>query len=273
MSYASPHPVVRHPLRTSAFTLIELLVVIAIIAILAAILFPVFAQAREKARQTSCLSNIKQIGLGLMMYMQDADGTYPPHLMLNVPSTTGGITHATWPQFVQPNIKNRGVFSCPSAGDGPTLNELSFTSANYAASQTAVTYGMNYWLNSYYYADANESAIKSPAQTVWVLETGSPQARIPSGLVNPAAGFYQAYAPYYGAVIARTNATYGFDVPQAAARLANRHNDGLNVLWADGHAKWTKRNVLEEDVHGDGRTIGPNLVPDNPGSKYWWGRN
>ena len=65
-----------------AFTLIELLVVIAIIAILAAILFPVFAQAREKARQTSCLSNLKQIGLGLMMYTQDYDETYPMNLFL-----------------------------------------------------------------------------------------------------------------------------------------------------------------------------------------------
>ncbi|HEY3298451.1 MAG TPA: prepilin-type N-terminal cleavage/methylation domain-containing protein, partial [Armatimonadota bacterium] len=68
---------VRATKRNSGFTLIELLVVIAIIAILAAILFPVFAQAREKARSASCLSNEKQIGLGLMMYMQDYDETYP----------------------------------------------------------------------------------------------------------------------------------------------------------------------------------------------------
>lgn len=87
------------------FTLIELLVVIAIIAILAAILFPVFARAREKARQTSCLSNIKQIGLALMMYSEDYDERYP---------CTGGA----WWSPLMPYVKNAQVFRCPSLNDG-----------------------------------------------------------------------------------------------------------------------------------------------------------
>lgn len=91
--------------RRRGFTLIELLVVIAIIAILAAILFPVFARARAKARQTSCLSNVKQISLALMMYAQDNDETYP------VVSHTGGYD---WWNGLQPYVKNSQIFRCPA---------------------------------------------------------------------------------------------------------------------------------------------------------------
>ncbi|MBM3498472.1 MAG: DUF1559 domain-containing protein [Armatimonadetes bacterium] len=91
--------------RSQGFTLIELLVVIAIIAILAAILFPVFARAREKARQTSCLSNVKQLGLGVMMYCQDYDETYPgyyPPWPATVPSPQG----CSWWEGIYPYVKN-----------------------------------------------------------------------------------------------------------------------------------------------------------------------
>src|SRR5687768_4219676 len=93
--------------RRRAFTLIELLVVIAIIAILAAILFPVFAQARDKARTSSCLSNTKQLGTALMMYTQDFDET-------NVPNGTG-TNNPQWPDLLQPYAKNTGILICPSS--------------------------------------------------------------------------------------------------------------------------------------------------------------
>jgi len=96
-------------MRRRGFTLIELLVVIAIIAILAAILFPVFARAREKARQTSCLSNNKQIGLGLLMYAQDYDEKLPFHC----PAWGWAVC---WAQAINPYVKNSQIFQCPSVG-------------------------------------------------------------------------------------------------------------------------------------------------------------
>jgi prepilin-type N-terminal cleavage/methylation domain-containing protein len=108
-------------MKRTGFTLIELLVVIAIIAILAAILFPVFARAREKARMTSCLSNLKQIGLGLMMYVQDYDETWPS-MRVFPPYTTDYNTSPWWcreyyggiPTLLQPYVKNHQLFWCSS---------------------------------------------------------------------------------------------------------------------------------------------------------------
>ena len=113
----------RRPANVRAFTLIELLVVIAIIAILAAILFPVFAQARAKARQTACLSNMKQIGIGTQMYIQDYDGVIPPALIYYAPRLANGNQDTSgppicWPSLIHPYLKNEDIFVCPSANDG-----------------------------------------------------------------------------------------------------------------------------------------------------------
>ena len=99
---------------TPGFTLIELLVVIAIIAILAAILFPVFSRARAKARQTACLSNIKQLTLAIDMYAQDNDETLPPSRQWSgaIPS---GANPLIWPAYIAPYIKNTQIFECPDA--------------------------------------------------------------------------------------------------------------------------------------------------------------
>lgn len=110
---AAGHALRRGPAR-SAFTLIELLVVIAIISILAAILFPVFAQAREKARQTTCLSNEKQIGLAILQYVQDYDETMPFGGWNPIKAPDNTDSCYSWRYTVQPYVKNAGVFLCPS---------------------------------------------------------------------------------------------------------------------------------------------------------------
>lgn len=110
-------------MRRNGFTLLELLVVIAIIAILAAILFPVFARARENARRSSCQSNLKQIGLAFAQYTQDYDDWYPGARMTNAVATS-------WRENIQPYIKSRQIMVCPSAGSRATYAGL--TASAYA---------------------------------------------------------------------------------------------------------------------------------------------
>jgi prepilin-type N-terminal cleavage/methylation domain-containing protein/prepilin-type processing-associated H-X9-DG protein len=226
-----------------AFTLIELLVVVAIISVLAAILFPVFARARENARRASCMSNMKQIGLGMFMYMQDYDGMY----MVSVSKdATGNIL---WPQFIQPYVKSLNLFNCPSFSK-TTFTQGSSASAYYN-SAASVPYGLNFWLLGEYY-HLSEAGLQTPSETVLVAETGN------SASSAATAGYFQCYPSYYG-YTTPTNTQYGFQ-GNGAARLTDRHMDGLNILWADGHVKWMKRSVIEADV---GSTTA---------SKYWWGR-
>jgi prepilin-type N-terminal cleavage/methylation domain-containing protein/prepilin-type processing-associated H-X9-DG protein len=127
--------------RTRGFTLIELLVVIAIIAILAAILFPVFAQAREKARAISCLSNMKQLTTAIQMYTQDYDETFPVGF--------DGVTwvgNDLWPQKVQPYVKSLGIFVCPDDGAGGPIHS---SDARWG-DKSWMGWGISYASNGYY---------------------------------------------------------------------------------------------------------------------------
>jgi prepilin-type N-terminal cleavage/methylation domain-containing protein len=132
-----------------AFTLIELLVVIAIIAILAAILFPVFAKAREKARQTACLSNMKQIGLALIQYTQDYDEKFPSGYITGTVQPLGNGANGVgmgWAGEVSPYVKSTGVFHCPddptsaTQGTTPQAYPVSYAMAEFAANETQAYY-------------------------------------------------------------------------------------------------------------------------------------
>jgi prepilin-type N-terminal cleavage/methylation domain-containing protein/prepilin-type processing-associated H-X9-DG protein len=178
------------------FTLIELLVVIAIIAILAAILFPVFAKAREKARQTSCLSNVKQILLGVMQYAQDNDETLPPGALIKQSTPT-----VNWYQAIDPYLKNSQILICPSK------------------SSEVLGYGWNYQEFGYYELDHGTGwattlgAITAPAETILLGDNAD------SG------GNRYLYR--------RTDAS-----------LPKRHNEGGNMGFCDGHAKWYSHSAL-----------------------------
>ncbi|MES2460496.1 MAG: DUF1559 domain-containing protein, partial [Armatimonadota bacterium] len=160
-------PGVRRPL--SGFTLIELLVVIAIIAILAAILFPVFAQAREKARQTACLSNMKQMGLAIMQYSNDYDEALPVQ-------GDGAQNRGRWMYQVYPYVKNIQVYTCPNFPEG-ALNTADLMWS------TITGYGWNACmgdndskqppLTGTIQTSYNLAQIKKPADTIIIGETGA----------------------------------------------------------------------------------------------------
>ncbi len=200
------------------FTLIELLVVIAIIAILAAILFPVFAQAREKARQTSCLSNLKQMGTALMMYVQDYDEMLPmgwtstnnrardwttdllPYIKMGSEADAKLVNEAlaaSRPDLFSARVP---VYQCPSKGPSRDTRGL------------RRGYGYNWWLGTV--PSTSLAAISAPADCV-------------------------AFAEVFGEV----DRVFPFKTPNTDPRFLPeaRHSDGLNLAFSDGHAKWYKK--------------------------------
>ena len=205
------------------FTLIELLVVIAIIAILAAILFPVFARAREKARQTSCLSNCKQLGLGTMMYAQDYDEKYN--------YWTTGLGDASpsaqpWWVVIEPYVKNGQIFVCPSKPSwGPYVNYHQSFSVPFFPG-----YGMN--PNVQYYGGGLPLAlIRFPASLVVLADSCHPMGE------NWRFAWPEAPGGWNTTPSKCTNAlTMNPDYA--------RHNSGDNFVMADGHAKWLEAKTF-----------------------------
>jgi len=215
----------------TAFTLIELLVVIAIIAILAAILFPVFAQAREKARQTACLSNLKQMGAALMMYAQDSDEALP---FVSFADYTQSATLAeSWTRAMQPYLKNKPILRCPSDDSARWDSD--------ADDRFVTSYAFNAWLkadNPY----PTLGAIARPASVIALTESGDQNLKDHFApyfwRFDPA---FAAFAPWYPGAYAGMHPGSFDDAKDEARNLAlRRHSDGFNALYLDGHAKWAR---------------------------------
>ena len=245
---------IRH--KNSAFTLIELLVVIAIIAILAAILFPVFARARENARRSSCLSNLKQIGLGMIQYTQDYDETMPQ-------TSWGGVSgqgsRFFWMDAIQPYVKSTQLFTCPSRAN--TFGGADYTQYVPIAQRGILNQFGTYGINNTYYdmktyggmvhsGPAGQSLAKqdAPATTIMAVETNATLGKAEWGAGTVLSFKTEADAdPACGGVPCAYAGTFGF----GTVRVVGPHFGGTNVLYCDGHAKFGKFDpILENKKYG-----------------------
>jgi prepilin-type N-terminal cleavage/methylation domain-containing protein/prepilin-type processing-associated H-X9-DG protein len=210
----------------SGFTLIELLVVIAIIAILAAILFPVFAAAREKARQTSCLSNMKELGLGCSMYSTDYDEHYASAngTCYGAPagcSQDNPLPSEQWQWTIYPYVKNWQIYLCP---DDPRDNNI------------PVSYVYNNWGLNYHITNNGGLSLggtADPAETVELVEGGN------TGYTDGTAFHMQAAREVEDYTLWTQWNRITHDEPDwNYSDKSPRHGDGRNVTWVDGHAKY-----------------------------------
>jgi prepilin-type N-terminal cleavage/methylation domain-containing protein/prepilin-type processing-associated H-X9-DG protein len=242
-----------------AFTLIELLVVIAIVAILAAILFPVFAKAREAARQSSCASNLRQLGTALMMYVQDNEGGFPLHYTSPPSYTSGGYWFGTLNGGVvdktggmlYPYTKNHQIQLCPSFG------------GRFAYSGATGGYGYN-WIYlasnpaTFNYGDyaVYEAQITRPAECIAFADAATYRTTAPAGV-------YETFS------VAPPSSSLGFgDFPNAHFR----HNGGCNAVFVDGHVRPLKPPLLSskpENASNDLHHLGQNRNDDG---RYFSGR-
>ena len=214
--------------ETFGFTLIELLIVIAIIAILAAILFPVFQKARARAYRATCQSNLKQMGLAVMLYTQDNDETLMPGHPLAAPNPDGGGNYGGWAGPVYPYLRSPQVFLCPTdprtpqTTGGVTFNPLTYF-ANINLSAGADPAGLP------------QSALTAPSATVLLAEaTGGGLAVSAAPLSDPDESL----------------STFANQFVSVSAPGANRHEGGRDFLLADGHVRWLRPEAVSTGTPG-----------------------
>lgn len=223
-------------MKCKGFTLIELLVVVAIIAILAAILFPVFGRARENARRSSCMSNLKQMGLGMMMYVQDYDERYPKEYI-----TVNG-TNLFWVDVLNPYMKSYQVFICPSA-----VATNSWREGGYGSNRNIFVRGADPVISM--------PAVESAANTYLIMDFGT--TSFTAGIV--------VGLPAHAQYLPGSGNTRGLDTAECPRLIdgrpywqryiddcmSGRHFLGVNTVFADGHVKWLKsHNVYLEGRKG-----------------------
>lgn len=227
--------------KAAGFTLIELLVVISIIAILAALLFPTFARARESARRASCASNLKQIGLAMLQYAQDNDERC-------LPGATGdGVTNGLgWMCIIQPYLKSTQILICPSDGDRSTSLDNPIN-GRWFSGMTAfhVSYAYNGHISGTNLGGATEAdkaiidasavslaLIQNPTTTVMATDSGAnPSTNINPLLWTPKKGAWILEDARLSMVKEPSDVNYNVAAPIA------RHMETTNVLWVDGHVK------------------------------------
>ncbi|GIV11519.1 MAG: hypothetical protein KatS3mg020_1010 [Fimbriimonadales bacterium] len=219
-------------MKRYGFTLIELLVVIAIIAILAAILFPVFAQAREKARQTQCLSNCRQMGIAVQMYTQDYDETLPTVRMMGTPGES-------WIVLVQPYVKNELLRRCPSDGS-PAWNDTQ--------NPRLTSYGFNAYFDPFHPPYGNHmqgrpmtlASVNFPANCVFAAELAERHSR--TGMLIRGDHFMPMYWGNPPRVVDSQMNMMTWDMERRipTTLAITRHSGGSNYVFVDGHAKWHK---------------------------------
>ena len=247
-------------MRSRAFSLLELLVVVAILSLLAALLFPVFARAKENARRSSCSSNLRQIGLALNQYAQDFDGWTPG-------SESGFVS---WPTLLFPYIKGEEVFVCSSGtrtfavanGLSPRTNyrDTSNNDGSFVPLRR-VNHGLSYALNAIQTGKsiAGSNGWTSAGFTGTVLEPGANGSK--SGFIGVGAtatiGLNEAGIEdpsgtirIFDAMATTNNGTSLRSISAeertdhlalaTASKTSNRHSDGFNALWGDGHVKWRR---------------------------------
>ena len=231
--------------RSSGFTLIELLVVIAIIAILAAILFPVFAQARERARAISCISNLKQLGTATMMYVQDYDEMYfvQPFPGCNTDANGNTTYYQYYPDLLQPYVKNTQLFKDPDFDGYPFWPYTCFIGSPGAPAgmqqspnvKTLGDYHLGYGINELLLNNPTPTAlaaISRPSELMFLNDSYQLWDTYTGYCLDLGDGGFKPYA------LSSDQKSWFYGVP--------RHFAGSNFQFADGHAKYAKVTLTKE---------------------------
>jgi prepilin-type N-terminal cleavage/methylation domain-containing protein/prepilin-type processing-associated H-X9-DG protein len=244
--------ILRPPSAKKGFTLIELLVVIAIIAILAAILFPVFQKVRENARRASCQSNLKQLGLAFIQYTQDADEKFPAGVFANQPTPVSNQAGSGWAGEIYSYVKSTGVYKCPDDSTATqTVGGVVLTPVSYAMNVEIAVIPLAQWTSP-----ANSTVLTEMAgSTVNITdpqEAGSPHHSVIDFGDNftwadeATAGAY-TYNCCGGGYLYTTGPLA--DVVHGGGPDIPRHTGGANWLMEDGHVKWLRGAAVSSRYH------------------------